>query len=338
MLSVSRDVGIDLGTANSVVFVRHRGIVLREPSVVAIDNDTRRVLAVGEQARRMLGRTPGNIVAVRPLRDGVIADYDVTEMLLRHFLQQVLGRRVLFRPRVVVCVPAGVTTVERRAVLDATLQAGARRAFLLEEPVAAALGAGLDISEPRGHMVVDIGGGTTDIAVLSLGGVVVSHSLKAGGDRFDQAIVRFVRQEFNLMIGERTAEEVKMNIGTAIPGRRTDTWDIRGRDLMTGLPRNLSLSADQVYAAIQETVTDMTGAIRMVLEQTPPEVSSDIIDRGIVLTGGGALLRDLDVHLSETTKVPVHVAEDPLSCVALGTGKTLESLDVWANILTGKES
>ncbi|HEX6989888.1 MAG TPA: rod shape-determining protein [Bacillota bacterium] len=326
-MTSSRDLGIDLGTANSLVLMRGKGIVLREPSVVALDGETRRVLAVGEEARRMLGRTPGNIIAVRPLRDGVIADYDVTELMLRAFIRRATGRGMLFRPRIVVCVPSGVTTVERRAVVDATLQAGARQAYVMEEPLAAALGSGLDIAQPSGNMVVDIGGGTSDVAVLSLGGIVVSRSLRVGGDALDAAIVRFVRQEFNLMIGERTAEELKVQIGTAFPKGRNDEWEIRGRDLVSGLPRNLTMTSGQVYEAMREPLAEIVAAVKSVLEQTPPELASDIIDKGIVLTGGGALLRDLDVLLSQETGVPVHIAEHPLDCVALGTGVALMSLD-----------
>lgn len=326
-MASSRDIGIDLGTANSLVLMRGKGILLREPSVVALDGETRRVLAVGEEARRMLGRTPGNIIAVRPLRDGVIADYDVTELMLRAFIRRAAGRGLLFRPRIVVCVPSGVTAVERRAVIDATLQAGARQAFVMEEPLAAALGTGLDISQPSGNMVVDVGGGTCDVAVLSLGGIVVSRSLRVGGDSLDAAIVRFARQEFNLMIGERTAEELKVQIGTAYPTRRNDEWEIRGRDLVSGLPRNLVLTAAQVYEAMKEPLAEIVAAVKSVLEQTPPELASDIIDKGIILTGGGALLRDFDLLLSQETGVPVHIAENPLDCVALGTGIALTSLD-----------
>lgn len=322
-----RDLGIDLGTANSLVVTRDRGVVLREPSVVALDGETRRVLAVGEEARRMLGRTPGNIIALRPLRDGVIADYEVTELMLRVFIRRAAGRSLFFRPRIVVCVPSGVTSVERRAVVDAVLQAGARQAYVMEEPVAAALGAGLDIAEPRGNMVVDIGGGTSDVAVLSLGGIVASRSIRVGGDALDAAIVRYARQEFNLLIGERTAEELKMQVGTACMPRQVDEYEVRGRDLVSGLPRNLVLTSAHVHEAMKEPLAEIVGAVKAVLEQTPPELAADIIDRGIVLTGGGALLKDMDVLLSRETGVPVHIAEHPLDCVALGTLRALGSLD-----------
>lgn len=329
MLGFGLDVGIDLGTANTLVFVKGKGVVIREPSVVAIEKETNRVLAYGSEARRMLGRTPGNITAMRPLRDGVIAHYDTTEAMLRHFLARVCGRHSLIRPRVMVCVPIGVTSVEKRAVLEAATVAGARKTYLIEEPLAAALGAGLDISEPSGSMVVDIGGGTADVAVLSLGGIVVSTSLRAGGDRFDEAIVRYMKKQHNLAIGERTAEEIKIVIGTVDPrgSRRGQTMEVRGRDLITGLPRTVQVTSEESHEAVHEVAWQIVETVKGVLEKTPPELASDILERGIVLTGGGALLDGLDRVLSRETQVPVMVAEDALSCVALGTGKALESLD-----------
>ncbi len=321
------DIGVDLGTANVLVYIKGKGVVLREPSVVAIDRDTNKVLAIGEEARKMLGRTPGNIVAIRPLREGVIADYDTTESMLRHFIEKVAGRSFIFKPRIMVCIPSGVTTVEKRAVLEAAVQAGARKTYLIEEPLAAALGAGLDISEPYGAMVVDIGGGTTDVAVISLGGIVASESLRIGGDKFDDAIMRYVKKEYNMMIGERTAEEIKMNIGTAIRGRREGSMEVRGRDLLSGLPKTVRMSAVETGEALNEPVEAIVQCVKAVLEITPPELAADIMDRGIVMTGGGALLYALDELIQKETGIPTYLAEDPLSCVALGTGKALESIE-----------
>lgn len=329
MIGLSTDIGIDLGTANVLVYVKGRGIVLREPSVVAMNKETGRVIAVGAEARRMLGRTPGNIVATRPLRDGVIADYDVTEKMLRHFIGKACGHKLFFRPRVMVCIPSGVTGVEERAVKQAAIQAGARQAHVIEEPLAAALGAGLDISEPTATMVVDIGGGTADVAVLSLGGVVYSISLRVGGDKFDEAIVRYVRREFNLAVGERSGEEIKMEIGDACPDTgEGKAMEIRGRDLLSGLPRAVTITSGQVYEAIKENLDAVVSSVREVLEHTPPELSADIVDKGIVMTGGGSLLRGIDTLISRATGVPVYVAEDPLSCVAVGTGRALAMLNV----------
>ncbi len=330
MFGFGADIGVDLGTASVLVYMKGRGIVLREPSVVAIDKETGKIIALGEEARRMLGRTPGNIIATRPLREGVIADYDVTEKMLRYFIHKACGRSFFFRPRIMVCIPSGVTGVEERAVRQAALQAGARQAHLIEEPLAAALGAGLEISEPSGSMVVDIGGGTTDVAVLSLGGIVASASLRVGGDKFDEAIVKYIRREFNLMIGERTAEELKINIGTAYPQNKTEncSMDIRGRDLVSGLPKTVTVTSWQTFEAMQETIEAVLGAVREVLEKTPPELSADIINKGIVMTGGGSLLNGLDTLFSKETSLPVHVAEDALSCVALGTGKALTMIGV----------
>lgn len=329
MPGFTADIGIDLGTANVLVYVKGKGIVLNEPSVVAINKESGKIIAVGTEARRMLGRTPGSIVAIRPLQDGVIADYEVTEKMLRYFIFKVNGRKPFFRPRIMICIPAQVTNVEERAILQAALQAGAGQAFVIEEPLAAAIGAGLNISEPRGKMVVDIGGGTTDIAVLSLGGIVCSRSLRLGGDRFDEAIVRYVRKKYNLLIGERSAEELKIRAGTACPPAAAQkTMEVRGRDTLTGLPRSVNITSGDIYEAILEPLEAVIGAVKEVLEQTPPELASDIAERGIVLTGGGALLHGIDLALSEEVGVPVHVAEDPLSCVAVGTGRALGMLHI----------
>lgn len=320
----STSIGIDLGTANILVYVKGKGIVLREPSVVTVDKDTNTVLAIGEEAREMIGRTPGNIVAIRPLRDGVIADYDMTESMIRHFLEKVVGRSLLFRPRVMICVPTGVTVVEKRAVQEAAEQAGAKKAELIEEPIAAALGAGIDISEPIGSMVVDIGGGTTDVAVISLGGIVHGDSLRIAGNRFDADIEAYIKREYNLMIGERTSENIKTTIGAAYPGARNLTMDVRGRDVISGLPKNIKVSTDEVAAALKDSVDRIITCVKGVLEGTPPELAADIMDRGIVLTGGGAMLYGLDSLIRQETDIPTSVADDPLSCVAVGTGKALE--------------
>mgnify|MGYP003585589293 CR=1 FL=1 len=322
------DIGIDLGTANVLVYIKGKGIVLREPSVVAVDKDTNQVLAVGEEARQMIGRTPGNIVAIRPLREGVIADYDITESMLRHFIEKVVGRSFVFRPRIMICIPSGVTMVEQRAVQEAAEQAGARHTQLIEEPLAAALGAGLDISEPCGSMVVDIGGGTTDIAVISLGGIVTSASLRIAGDKFDSSIIDYIKREFNLMIGERTAEDIKINIGAAFPEARQGHMDVRGRDLLSGLPKTIDVSVQQISEALNSLVTRIVDCVKRVLEDTPPELSADIMDRGIIMTGGGSMLYGLDELIRRETQIPTSLAEDPLSCVALGTGKALDSIGV----------
>ncbi len=324
----SVDIGVDLGTANVLVYIKGKGIILQEPSVVAINKDNHKVIAVGSEAREMIGRTPGNIVAIRPLRDGVIADYEVTEKMLRFFINKACGRRLFFRPRIMVCIPSGVTSVEERAVRQAAIQAGAKAAFVIEEPLAAALGAGLDISEPSGTMVVDIGGGTTDVAVLSLGGIVCSKSIRVAGDKIDEAIVRYVRRNFSLAIGERTGEEIKIAIGTAyLDDVEEQSYEIKGRDLVQGLPKAVTITNYQVHLAIEETLKDIVGAVKEVLEQTPPELAADIVNKGIVLTGGGALLNGLDKLLSQETKVPVYLAEEPLSCVAVGTGRALGMLN-----------
>ncbi|MTI80591.1 MAG: rod shape-determining protein [Firmicutes bacterium] len=326
-LSFSADIGIDLGTASVLVYVKGKGIVLQEPSVVAINKDTGKIIAVGSEARQMLGRTPGNIVAIRPLRDGVIADYDVTEKMLKYFISKTSGRRWFVKPRVMVCIPSGVTGVEERAVRQAALSAGAKQAHLIEEPLAAALGAGIDISEASGSMVVDIGGGTTDVAVLSLGGIVISRSLRVGGDKFDEAIVRYIRREYNMMIGERTGEEIKIEVGSALINTDRDIT-IRGRDLVTGLPKALNVTSSQVYDAISEPLEAVVSAVKEVLEHTPPELAADIVNKGIVMTGGGALLHNFDKLLSEETGLPVYVADESISCVAEGTGKALAMLNV----------
>lgn len=327
-LSLTPELGIDLGTANILVFQRSKGIVLREPSVVAIDRNTKKVKAVGEEARLMLGRTPGNIVAIRPMSDGVIADYTTTEKMLSYMIAKVCGRRRAFKPRVLICVPAGVTSVEKRAVLQAAMSAGAGEAATIEETMAAAIGAGLPIATPGGNMVVDIGGGTSDIAVISLGGIVVSRSLRIGGNKMDEVIVRHIKNAYNLMIGERTAEEIKIRIGSAYPMEQEAGMEVRGRDLVAGLPKTVNVTSQEIREALSEPISQVVERVKGVLEHTPPELSSDIIERGITLTGGGALLRGLDKLLSLATGIPVRVADDPLSCVALGTGAALEDFDV----------
>ena len=327
--SLSQDMGIDLGTANTLVHVKGKGIVIREPSVVAVQKDTNEVLAIGAEAKRMIGRTPGNIVAIRPLKDGVIADFDITQAMLKFFIKKAIGNKTFVRPRVVVGVPSGVTAVERRAVLDATIQAGAREAYLIEEPMAAAIGAGLPVQEATGNMVVDIGGGTSEVAVISLGGIVVSRSVRIGGDKMDEAIVQYIKKRYNLLIGERTAEEIKITIGTAMKIENPDTMEIRGRDLVTGLPKTLTIDANQIQEALSEPVAGIIDAVRGTLERTPPEFSSDIMDRGIVMTGGASLLRNLDRMLSKETGMPVYVSDSALSCVALGTGIAVEHVDIY---------
>jgi rod shape-determining protein MreB len=317
-------IGIDLGTANTLVHVRGRGILLREPSVIAIETETRKVLAVGEEAKRMIGRTPGNIVAIRPLKDGVIADFDHTEQMLRGFIHKVHRRNTFVHPQVVIGIPSGVTEVERRAVIDAAKKAGAHDAYLIEEPMAAAIGAGLPVSEPIGCMIVDIGGGTTEVAVISLGGIVTSKSIRIAGDEIDEAIAAYVRKVYNLLIGDRTAEEAKIQIGSAFPLEEELSMEVRGRDLVTGLPRSAALTSSEIREAIHDPVFAIVESVKLTLESTPPELSSDIMERGIVLAGGGALLRGLDELLSAETQMPVHLAPDPLSAVVIGTGKALE--------------
>lgn len=325
------DVGIDLGTSSVLVFVKNKGIVLREPSVVAVEKITGRILAVGEEARRMLGRTPGSIIAIRPLKDGVISNFDITERLLHHFLKKVVGTHIFFKPRVVVCVPSGVTEVEKRSVIDATEEAGARHTFLIEEPIAAAIGAGIDISQPRGKMVLDVGGGTTDVAIISLGGAVLSDSLKIAGDKFDDAIVRYMRKKHNLLIGERTAEEMKIAIGSAYPRREQIFVDVKGRNLISGLPQSIVVGSNEMIDALEEPLQSILERVRTLFERTPPELASDIAENGICLTGGGALLYGMDKFVAEHTKVPCYIAEDPISCVAIGTGKVLENINVYSS-------
>ena len=322
-----QDIGIDLGTATVIAYVKGKGIVLREPSVVAVDSETGEVVAVGQEARRMLGRTPGNIVATRPLRDGVISNYTVTEKMLKYFINKVCGR-FIFAPRIMICIPSQVTEVEKKAVIDAATQAGARKVYLIEEPLAAAIGAGLDISKPCGNMVVDIGGGTTDIAVISLGGTVVSSSLKVAGDKFDEYIVKYVKKKFNMMIGERTAEDLKVNVGCVYPKIQNVEMDIRGRDLITGLPKTITVHSSEMLEALLEPAMMIVDAVHSVLEKTPPELAADISDRGIYMTGGGCLVDGLDKLLQEKTGINVMIAQDSVSCVALGTGKALDNLDV----------
>ena len=323
---VGSDIGIDLGTASILVYIKGKGVVLKEPSVVAFDRDTNKIKAIGEEARLMLGRTPGNIVAVRPLRQGVISDYTVTEKMIKHFIQKALGKKSFRKPLVSVCVPSGVTEVEKKAVEDATFAAGARDVKIIEEPIAAAIGAGIDISKPCGNMIVDIGGGTSDIAVISLGGSVVSTSIKIAGDDFDEAVVRFMRKKHNLLIGERTAEEIKIKIGTCYRRPENITLDIRGRNLVTGLPKTVTVTSDETEEALREPASQICEAVHSVLERTPPELAADIADRGIVLTGGGALLHGLEELLEEKTGITTMTAEDPLRAVAIGTGKYIELL------------
>lgn len=325
-----RDIGIDLGTASVLVYMRGKGITLKEPSVISIDRNTGQVLAVGEEARSMLGRTPGNIIAIRPLSGGVISDYEITEKMLKYFLRKAAGKRLFGKPRVVICVPSGVTEVEKRAVLDAAAEAGAGRIFLIEEPIAAAIGADLDISKACGHMVVDIGGGTTDVAVISLGGAVLSETIKTAGNDFDEDIIKYMRKKYNLMIGDRTAEDMKINIGSAYPRKEQVSMDITGRNLISGLPKTVTVSSEEMIEALEEPVQAIVESVHSVLERTPPELAADISDQGICLTGGGALLYGFDKLLQERTKIAVYVAENAISCVALGTGKALESLDVYA--------
>ena len=330
---IGRDMAVDLGTANTLVYVRGAGIVLNEPSVVAINSDNGNILAVGAEAKRMIGRTPGNIVAVRPLKDGVIADFDTTERMLRYFIQKVHKRRFLAKPRLVICVPSGITGVERRAVEEAGYKAGARKVYIIEEPMAAAIGAGMPIHEPTGNMVVDIGGGTTEIAVISLGGIVVAVSIRVGGDELDEAIIAYVKREYSLLLGERTAEEIKMKVGSAFPLPNEPEAELRGRDLITGLPRTVILPAEEIRKAIEEPLQAIVDAVKSTLDRTPPELSGDIMDRGIMLTGGGALLRGLDERLRHETGMPVVIAENPLNCVVLGSGRTVEEFEALQRVL-----
>ncbi|PWA11869.1 rod shape-determining protein [Pueribacillus theae] len=324
---LSRDIGIDLGTANVVIYVKGRGIVLDEPSIVAIDTTTGKALEVGEEAYRMIGRTPGNIVAIRPLKDGVIADFDVTEMMLTHFLNKINVKGFLSKPRIVICVPTNITAVEKKAIREVAEKSGGKQIFLEEEPKVAAIGAGMDIFQPSGNMVIDIGGGTTEIAVLSMGNIVTATSVKMAGDKFDQEILSYIKKKYKLLIGDRTAEEIKLNVATVFPGARDEEIEIRGRDMVSGLPRTITVNSKEVQEALEEPVSHLIHAAKSVLEKTPPELSADIIDRGVILTGGGALLHGIDQLFAEELKVPVLVADEPMSCVAKGTGLMLEHID-----------
>ncbi|WP_066503413.1 rod shape-determining protein [Abyssisolibacter fermentans] len=345
----SKDMGIDLGTANTLVYVKGKGIVVREPSVVAVKTKTNDVLAVGSEAKKMIGRTPGNIVAIRPMKDGVIADFDITQNMIKHFIKKATQKSSFVQPRVVVCVPSGVTEVEKRAVEEAAHQAGAREAYLIEEPMAAAIGANLPVQEPTGSMVVDIGGGTTEVAIISLGGIVTSKSIRVGGDELDESIIQFIKKNYNLMIGERTAEEIKTKIGSALISKsklekfdpegklvlsRKDSMSIRGRDLISGLPKTMDITSKEIYEALKEPVSSIIEAVKYTLEKTPPELAADVMEIGIMLTGGGALLNGLDKLISKETGMPVNIAETPLDCVVLGTGKAVEDIDMLKKVST----
>lgn len=324
----SSDLAVDLGTANTLIYVKGRGVVSSEPSVVAINSSTKEILAIGQEAKNMLGRTPANIIAVRPMKDGVIADYDTTEKMIRYFILKVHNRRALVRPRMVICIPSGVTQVEKRAVKDSAIQAGAREVYLIEEPMAAAIGAGLPIQEPSGNMVVDIGGGTTEVAVISLSGIVYANSVRVGGDEMDDNIVNYIKRQYNLLIGTATAEELKIKLGSAFPLENEIKTEIKGRDLVTGIPKTIEISDSEIREALKESITKIVDAVRIALEQTPPELSADIVDRGIVLTGGGALLKNLDKRLSHETGLPIIVSDDPLKAVVLGSGKVLDDVEL----------
>lgn len=331
----SNDLAIDLGTANTLVYVKGKGIVTNEPSVVAVQRDSRggkKILAVGKEAKDMLGRTPGSIVAVRPMKDGVIADFEITEAMLRYFIERAHNRRTMVKPRIIICVPYGITEVEKRAVKESAESAGAREVHLIEEPMAAAIGAGLPITEPSGNMIVDIGGGTTEVAVISLAGIVYSKSVRVGGDKMDEAIVNYLKRKYNLLIGERTAEQIKIAIGTAYPDDEIKTMHVKGRDLVAGIPKTIEITSEEVREAIAEPVNTIVETVRIALEKTPPELAADIVDKGIVLAGGGALIKNLDILLREETGLPIMVAEDPLSAVVLGSGKALEQIDILSNI------
>jgi rod shape-determining protein MreB len=333
----SEDIGIDLGTANTLVFVKDRGIVLREPSVVAIQAGTRRVLAVGEEAKQMLGRTPGGIVAIRPMKAGVIADFEITEAMLKYFIRRVHNRRTMVRPRVIIAVPSGITEVEKRAVKDSAMHAGAREVYLIEEPMAAAIGVGLPVQEPAGNMIVDIGGGTTEVALISLAGIVFCRSVRVGGDEMDEFIAQYMKRVYNLMIGERTAEAIKMKIGSAYPLAEELTMEVKGRDLVCGLPKTLTVTSEEIREALQEPLSSILDAIRVTLERCPPELAADLVDRGMVMSGGGSLLRGIDLLIAEHTGLPVHRTDDPLSAVAEGTGIVLSELSVLRRIATGEQ-
>ncbi|HHW30299.1 MAG TPA: rod shape-determining protein [Clostridiaceae bacterium] len=329
----SKDIGIDLGTANTLVHVKGKGVVIREPSVVAIHKNTGKILAVGDEAKNMIGRTPGDIVAIRPMKDGVIADFNVTQVMLRHFITSAINKGLFSKPRVIICVPSGVTEVEKRAVVEAAISSGSKEAYLIEEPMAAAIGAGLPVEEPSGSMVVDIGGGTSEVAVISLGGIVTSRSLRIAGDEFDESIVHYVKKEYNLMIGERTAENIKIAIGAAYPRPKDLTKEVRGRDLITGLPKYITISTSEIIEALKEPINAIVDAIKFTLEKTPPELAADIMDKGIMLTGGGALLSGLDRLIREETGMPVTIADQPLDCVVMGTGRVLEEIETLKRVL-----
>ena len=329
----SKDIGIDLGTANTLIFMKGKGIIMREPSVVAVDTRNDTVRYVGQDAKEVIGRTPGSIVAVRPLKDGVIADFDITASMLQIFIRKVCNNSVLARPRIIICIPSGVTEVERRAVREAAFKAGAKHVSIIEEPMAAAIGAGLPVAEATGSMVVDIGGGTSEVAVISLGGIVASRSVRVGGDELDNSIIQYIKRKYNLLIGERTAEDIKINIGSAFPLEEEATMDIKGRDLMDGLPKNIQITSEEIREALADPLSMVLDAIRTTLEKTPPELSADIIDHGITLTGGGALLRGLDQLIEKETGMPVHIAESPLDCVAMGTGRVLDDIDRLRDLL-----
>lgn len=331
----SNDLAIDLGTANTLVYVKGKGIVTNEPSVVAVRNDAKggkRILAVGMEAKNMLGRTPGSIVAIRPMKDGVIADFEITEAMLRYFIERAHNRRTMVKPRIIICVPYGITEVEKRAVRESAESAGAREVYLIEEPMAAAIGAGLPITEPSGNMIIDIGGGTTEVAVISLAGIVYSKSVRVGGDKMDEAIVNYLKRKYNLLIGERTAEQIKIEIGTAYPDEKVYKMSVKGRDLVAGIPKTIEVVSEEIREATTEPVNTIVDAVRVALEKTPPELAADIVDKGIVLAGGGALIRNLDVLLQEETGLPIMVADDPLSAVVIGSGKALDQIDVLDNV------
>ena len=333
MGAFSRDIGIDLGTANTLVFMKGKGIIIREPSVVAVDTRTDVVKCVGQEAKDVIGRTPGSIKAVRPLKDGVIADFDITTSMLEQFIRKALHKTFMARPRVIICIPSGVTAVEKRAVRESTEKAGAKRVSIIEEPMAAAIGAGLPVAEPTGNMVVDIGGGTSEVAVISLGGIVAAKSVRVGGDEFDNSIINFIKKKYNLLIGERTAENIKITIGSAFPFETEETMNIKGRNLLNGLPENIQISSDEIREALADPLANVLDAVRVTLEKTPPELAADIIEQGITLTGGGALLRGLDQLIAQETGMPVYIAENPLDCVAEGTGKVLENIDKLHDVL-----
>ncbi len=333
----SKDIGIDLGTANTLVYVRGKGIVVREPSVVAINKNIKAVMAVGEEAKKMIGRTPGNIVAIRPMQDGVIADFDITQNMIKYFIKKAFNRIGLVKPRVLVCVPSGVTEVEKRAVIEAAEQAGAKESFVIEEPMAAAIGAGLPVGEPEGSMIVGIGGGTSEVAILSLGGIVTSKSIRVGGNEFDDSVIQYIKNKYNLMIGERSAEDIKINIGSVFPGEES-VMDVKGRDLVSGLPKTIEVSSEEIREALKDAINTILDAIKSTLEKTPPELAADIMDKGIMLTGGGALLNGLDELIRHETGMPVEIAENPLDCVAIGTGKVLDDVEMFNKVIAASKS